>query len=68
MFETNPVAIPAKGASATVKVTNLLKSGTPTTVEPVPALGGTLLGALVTLMAALGAWFTRKRLTFKANA
>ena len=68
MFETNPVAIPAKGASATVKVTNVLKSGTPTTVEPVPALGGTLLGALVTLMAALGAWLTRKRLTFKANA
>ncbi|UBB15773.1 DUF5979 domain-containing protein [Comamonas odontotermitis] len=68
VYETNPVLVPAKGAMATFKVTNVLKSGTPTTIEPVPALGGPLLSALVTLMSMLGVWLTHKRLTSTADA
>lgn len=60
VYETNPVVIPATGASASFKVTNVLKSDAATDVTPVPALKGPLLAALAALMVALGAWLVRR--------
>ncbi len=57
-YDTNPLTIPDVGKTATLQVTNVLKSGT---TKPVPGLGGMALGALSGLMA-LSAFRRRRKM------